>query len=934
MGDRPLEKGFMQFISAGASAAVAGDGQLRQRTRCWRWFGVAAVVVAAFVGWLSVRVGTPFQRMAVSDIVFVAAPLSASFSCWSARRRDSEWQAGWTWLAVGCLVWAGGSTIWAVYELLLKVPGPFPSFADIAYVGYALPVSVGLIKFPGAVGGLWSRLRVALDAAVIGLGLLFASAVWVLHPVFVAPGLGAFSRLDAMAYPLADVTIAAVTVTRCTMFSGARRFTWTTLGVGWLILAVTDSRYVALTTHNEFRPGHLLDTGWLLSFALVALAAQIPAPGMRPASSETGLEPAGMTQQLLPYGPVLLAIWAATRDSHRLTSHSLDLWLLVAVGVSVGIRQLAVVADHVALTRDLEQAVNRRTVEVVRQQQWWEELVRNLSDVVLVINPAGIVTYCSPSVELSLGYPSFGSWTIDDLYAQVHPDDLANVNDRLGPVTLGAQRSAFIECRIRRADESWTWLEVTVVGQLDDGVLKGVVLTLHDVTERQRLTEQLSHQAFYDSLTDLPNRALLMQRVQEMLNGAASSSCALIMIDLDDFKLINDSHGHSAGDLVLATIGKRIQHAVRSSDTVARLGGDEFAVLVSGTRASILATAGRISRKIEQPVAAGGRRFLVRASLGVVFASGGDTETAQLLMSHADIALYEAKARDKGGTVIIDGAERKTAADQVRLREQINQPNLDEFYVVYQPIVETQTGLVRGVESLLRWNHPELGEISPTQFIPLAEHGGSIGLLGWHVLEVACQQLATWSAMAPQRRLAVGVNVSILQLDEADFAARVVKLIAHHGLRADQLVIEMTEQSLSRDFETAVTVVSELRAAGVSVAVDDYGTGYSSLRYLHRFDADVVKIDRSFIANLQDSEHTQKIVRSVIQMAESLDLQCIAEGIETQAQLDIVTKLGCELAQGYLFSRPVSAETFTDILSDDTHPWWQPDAIGAMSRRR
>jgi EAL domain-containing protein (putative c-di-GMP-specific phosphodiesterase class I) len=300
----------------------------------------------------------------------------------------------------------------------------------------------------------------------------------------------------------------------------------------------------------------------------------------------------------------------------------------------------------------------------------------------------------------------------------------------------------------------------------------------------------------------------------------------------------------------------------------------------------------------------------------VVFPARGDVETPHSLLSHADIALYEAKARDKGGIVVIDGPERDAAAKQVFLREQIAQPVLEEFSVVYQPIVDLGTGVVRGVEALLRWQHPELGAVSPADFIPMSEYGGSIQVLGWHVLTEACSQLGRWRTELPDQRLAVGINVSVRQLDEPRFAERVLALVADHGIEPDQIVLELTEQALAVDFETAVAVVADLRAGGVSVAVDDYGTGYSSLRYLHRFAADVVKIDRSFVAKLEGSAHTEKIVRSVVHMAEGLDLQSIAEGIETTAQLALLRDLGCELGQGFLFSRPVPPDAITALLRD------------------
>jgi diguanylate cyclase (GGDEF)-like protein/PAS domain S-box-containing protein len=565
--------------------------------------------------------------------------------------------------------------------------------------------------------------------------------------------------------------------------------------------------------------------------------------------------------------------------------------------------------------------VRRRTIELERREQWWRDLVLNLSDVIIVLDPEGRIVYCSPSVKRALGYFPKHLTTGPQLRTLLNVDDLPAVLEHITPVVNGKARNGFVECRVRRHDGSWGWFEITAVGQLDEEVLNGAVLTLHDVTERRRLTDELSHQAYHDTLTGLPNRALLMQRIARALPVHGKEKLALLLLDLDDFKFINDTHGHQAGDAVLREIGERLQHAVRNSDTVARLGGDEFAILMRGAGDDIGFAAQRLVDTVERPVFTDGRRFVVHASVGIVFADGSCEETAQSLLAHADIALYEAKARDKGGIVVIEGEERVAAAQQVHLRQEIAQPDLDDFHVVYQPLVDLATGEVRGAEALLRWRHPELGEIPPGEFIALAEHGGSITTLGWFVLETALAQLAQWGELVPDRRLAVGVNVSILQLHEPGFVGRVRALIAMYGLAADQVVLEITEQSLAHDFETAVGVVAQLRQAGVSVAVDDFGTGYSSLRYLHRFAADVVKIDRSFIANLSGSAHTQKLVRSVVDMARSLDLQSVAEGIETPQQLEIIRALGCEIAQGYLFSRPVAPDRLTEMLaSGPLHP--------------
>jgi diguanylate cyclase (GGDEF)-like protein/PAS domain S-box-containing protein len=901
------------------SAGLSDDGQTaltRARTTSEHRFRLrvvaATVAVAAYLLWLLADLGG--NESLVSDLVFVAAPLWAAFACWRAHRTQRSRHTGWLWLTAGCLTWAGGSVAWAVYELVLSRPSPFPSLADVGYVGYAVPVAVGVLKFPRSAGGLWSRRRLALDGAVIAGSLLLTSALWVLDPIVDATALTS-TRVIALAYPIADVAVAAIVLARCMSMPDMRRLVWVPLFGGWLALALVDSVYVALTWTNDFDPGGPMDVGWLVAFVLVGLAASAPAASEVRERPTARVDASTVPPQLIPYAAVGLAVVACFTESAAVAQRHYW-WLLLPVAVLVFVRQVVVVGDHVRLERSLADAVDRRTAELRHREQWWQDLVQNLSDVVMVVDVDGEIAYCSPVVGTALGHwPEL--MTSAELRTQVHPGDDVKVGKAIQPVLAGQESYGFVECRIRRSDNSYGWFEVTAVGQLDEQALEGAVVTLHDVTDRHELTTQLMHQAHHDSLTGLPNRSLLMQRIDEALAGPGERGFGLLLLDLDDFKVINDRHGHAAGDIVLEVIGHRLSSAVRTGDTVARLGGDEFAHLVHGSIEELRTVAERLVEQVGRPVVTGGRQFVVKASVGIVVAGDTEHESAQSLLSHADIALYEAKARDRGGVVLIEGAERKSAADQVHLREQIAQPTLDEFTVVYQPIVDLRTGRLRGVESLLRWHHPELGPVPPDVFIPMAEHGGSIQTLGWHVLEESCAQLARWQAEVGGTRLAVGVNASVRQLDEPDFAQTLLALIARHGIDPSQIVLELTEQALALDFETAVDVVADLRRGGVSVAVDDYGTGYSSLQYLHRFEADVVKIDRSFVANLVDSVHTQKIVRSVLHMAESLDLQSIAEGIETVEQLEQVRALGCQLGQGYLFSRPVTPDRISTLLVAD-----------------
>jgi diguanylate cyclase (GGDEF)-like protein/PAS domain S-box-containing protein len=884
--------------------------------------GSAAYAGAAvvFALWLTSDLGAPWARPLVSSVVFVVMPTTAAIACWNAHRRTSAEHTGWAWLAAGCGTWASGSVAWAGYTLLLGGPVPFPSAADVGYIGYAGFIAVGVARFPRITGGFWSRWRSALDGVVIAASLLFTSLVWVLNPITQQAPLSS-EHLVALAYPIVDVAVASLVLTRCLVLPREQRRVWVPLAGGLVVLAATDSLYIAASfDHDLFQPGGLVDFGWLLAFALVGIGALAAAPEDPVVAVDRLSDPPGMVQQLVPYVTIGLAAAAYLAAPATVGDDRSYLWLLAPFAALVAARQFVVVADHTAIARNLGDAVERRTSELRHREQWWQDLVQNLSDVVMVVGREGMVEYCSPSTGTGLGpWPSQVEH-ISDVWTRVHPDDRAAVRRSMSPVLDGRRRQSFVECRLSRANGVWGWFEVTVVGQLNEAALSGAVVTLHDVSERRQLTDRLMHQADHDALTGLPNRLTLMRRLGEVLDEPAGESSALLLIDLDDFKVINDSHGHPAGDRVLEVIGRRLASGVRETDTVARLGGDEFAVVMSAPPDEVRATATRLLERITEPVAVGGRRFLVRASIGVVFAEPRATENAESLLSHVDIALYEAKARGKGGVVYIEGSERETAATQVRLREQIAQPDLAQFRVVYQPVVDLASCRVRGVEALLRWDHPQLGAVPPDVFISMAEHGGSIQRLGWHVLTTVCTQISQWSRELPEHRLAVGVNVSIRQLDEPDFAVRVLELLAQHDVAPDLIVLEITEQSLARDFDTVVEVVAELRAGGVSVAVDDYGTGYSSLQYLDRFAADVVKIDRSFVSNLTVNDHTQKIVSSVLDMARGLDLQSIAEGIETVEQLDVVRDLGCELGQGYLFSRPVPPEQIPPLLGVELAP--------------
>jgi diguanylate cyclase (GGDEF)-like protein len=443
---------------------------------------------------------------------------------------------------------------------------------------------------------------------------------------------------------------------------------------------------------------------------------------------------------------------------------------------------------------------------------------------------------------------------------------------------------------------------------------------LHLAFDRERAAQAA---ALRDPLTQLSNRTALLAELHRLLGGPAVAPVALALLDLDDFKDVNDTHGHETGDAILGEVARRLRGTAPPGALVARLGGDEFAVCTTGTTAAALA--GSLVAALDEPVVLGTRRFTVTASIGVVIAGADDgtaAATARVALSHVDVAMYEAKARknpQRSAVVVLDGQARAQAAARVQLREDVSHPDLSGFRVVYEPVVDLRDGAVVGAETLLRWHHPVLGEIGPTVFIPLAEQVGAIHALGEHALRSAVDAMADWLAAAaetgtPLDRAIIGVNLSPRQLGHPGLVDLVREVLAGRALPPYRLMLEITEEALLDDWDTAVDVIAGLRELGVGVAVDDFGTGYSSLRYLRRFDTSTVKVDREFVQAVADEPRTRALVASVIDMARTLGLVTVAEGIETLDQLAVLRALGCRYAQGYLFDRPMERDAFGALL--------------------
>ena len=482
-----------------------------------------------------------------------------------------------------------------------------------------------------------------------------------------------------------------------------------------------------------------------------------------------------------------------------------------------------------------------------------------------------------------------------------------------------------LELQRRRPDGSMHWISVSGVPVLDaKGALRGYRGVGRDITERKQVESQIERLAFYDALTGLPNRRLLADRLQRATVVAvrARTHGTLLFIDLDNFKDLNDTLGHDTGDQLLVQVAQRLKACVREADTVARFGGDEFVVLVEGlsadaTHASAEAAlvASHIATALGKPYALGETSHHSTPSIGIAL-FGQQSCSVDELLKHADLAMYQAKAAGRNTQRFFDpdmqAAVSARSALEADLRRGLQHK---ELVLYYQPVVDGK-GRLLGAEALVRWNHPRRGMVSPAEFIPLAEQTGLILPLGQWVLEAACAQLVAWSRSALTRQFFLSVNVSVRQFRQPDFVAQVLGILDATGAHPERLKLELTESLLLADVEDIIARMEHLRRYGVGFSLDDFGTGYSSLSYLKRLPLDQLKIDQSFVRDLQTDPNDAAIVRTILALADSLDLEVVAEGVETTGQLEFLQRYGCKAFQGYLFGRPMLPE----VLERALHP--------------
>ena len=577
--------------------------------------------------------------------------------------------------------------------------------------------------------------------------------------------------------------------------------------------------------------------------------------------------------------------------------------------------QVALALDSAALTEDL---LRQKT------EARFRSLVQNSTDVVMVVDADSTVRYVSPSIHGVFGYDP-GELEGTQLIRLIHPDDKTQVLQFLTAIGReGAPTTTLIESRMRHRDDFWLHVETLRTDLLHDPNVKGIVLNSRDVSERKAFEEQLAHQAFHDSITGLANRALFRDRVEHALERQTRDEkpVSVLFMDLDDFKTINDSLGHAAGDRLLGEVGERLRTCLRTPDTAARLGGDEFAVLLEDGGESVGAAdvAGRILEALEGPFHLEGKEVFVRASIGIATSQIGRAagpEGAEELLRNADVAMYIAKEAGKNRYQIFEAEMHDTALRRLETKADLQRAvDNEEFVLHFQPVIVLETGEIEGFEALVRWNHPTRGLVKPMDFVPLAEETGLIGSIGAWVLWEACRAGRALQPVGPDARpLNMAVNLSARQLQRPEIVQEIARVLLESGLAPERLVLEITESVMMQDMVLSNQRLTQLKHLGVQLAVDDFGTGYSSLNYIRRFPVDILKVDKSFVDGVADGGEESALTAAIIELAGILNLRPVAEGIERADQLEKLLELNCELGQGYYFSEPLTLEGVHELLS-------------------
>ncbi len=887
-------------------AAAAQKNRLETAPRWVNGLFVGLVIYSAVgTAWMLTGFGGPTITHYVGLVWSLPAALTTVIAAAITARCAPAGDLRRAWISMACalgLYFLGeciGFTSW-LYDI-----DPFPGPADFFYAGFylALPTAAMFLIRAAAVRVPWIQL--SMDATIFAVG--FGAFFWflVLHPAAQQHEASVLKQVLSQTYLTLDcvllLMLGVLLLTGSGNLGGQR--VPLLLLTGFATMFAGDIVWSLAKMRGYYLPGDTADVIYVVCYVPLAAAARVQLKWMAappPATSQN----ADALARALPYGAMLAAflmlVYLGGGDvsgpANMMTMIVFALTLLLMVRQSVVLRGDALVRE-------------RRAARMVEDR--YASLIANASDVIMIVGADGVLRFASPASERTLGLkPSeITGRSLPDLWVGEDAEKLRAFLAEVAATPSGTVGP--VELRVERGAKRYV-VESVGSNLTQDPAVRGLALNFRDISERKALEEQLRQLAFHDPLTLLANRNLFRDRVQHalMIAQRGHNCLAVMFLDLDNFKNINDSLGHDAGDRLLQAVAHRILQTTRSSDTVARLGGDEFAVLMEGVERS--SEVGRVAdalvAALNMPFQLDGREVRVGASLGVAISAS--EAGAEALLSNADIAMYHAKAAGKNRHVTFQPQMQAMLHERLRLEADISRALANqEFFLEYQPIVDLGTRSLLGVEALVRWRHPEAGVLMPGRFIQVVEECGQIVKLGRWVLRQACRDLCAWRrSIAGGAGLRLAVNISGRHLQHGELVHDVAQALAESGLEPGNLVIELTESTIMYNTDANLERFHSLKALGVRLAIDDFGTGYSSLSYLHRFPIDILKIDRSFVSNLTNSDNGPELARAVITLGETLGLETVAEGIELEPQVAALLALGCVAGQGFLFAKSSSLE--------------------------
>lgn len=903
-----------------AGTDISADIQSKGFAAKWLggWAGMLLIasttVVVLYCLYLFYPVGSEEHKSLVSNVISVILYIGPSILAWRASRCETlsaRTRSAWRFISLANVAFGLGGVLWIYFENYLGEQ-PFPSWADLGYLSYYPLMMAGLLLLVEKMRSAEEKLTFALDAGVVMIVGGMVLWYFLLRQIASAADEDTLKTVLSLAYPLSDlVLLLGISSLLLRRTASASRDLANILLLGMCVNFAADFIFAYQNLLGTYVTGSPVDA----LFSIPAVPVMIAAHIQYVRASQPALETADAGLSIsrffwVPYLAIVVDFFLLFKVAFEGDTDLLVQVLLMSAAVAgmVIFRQFMFVREN-----------TKANAALTEMQERIQGIYSASTDAIGLADFSGRITEVNDSFVLLTGYRRdeiIGSMNYHDFV----PDDYLE-KSFTPDMAVGERRPIEYERELVRKDGTARNVTTTLFAVSGrDGSPAAMAVVIRDITDRRSLEKQLTYQALHDPLTGLANRSLLSERVTAALSRSRRqrTNIALLFLDLDNFKTVNDTMGHAAGDSLLVTVSERLRSCLRASDTPARLGGDEFAVLVEDIKSpgEEIAVANRILTAIRTPVQIGEKEAFVGASIGIA-TSLSSVVVPQDLLRNADVAMYAAKREGKNRYSVYEDAMHAEVVKRAKLESELRLAiERNEFEVYFQPILDIAGSYLVGMEALVRWNHPRGERIGPDKFIPIAEESNLIGPLGQWVLDEACFQAARWQTeYCPKDPFVLSVNISGRQFADPAFVQNMEASYAAAGLAPENLILEITESTMLFNTDATIEKLNQIKKLGVKLAIDDFGTGYSSLSYLNMFPIDVLKIDRAFVEKLSTGDEGAAMAKAIISMSETLHLTTIAEGIESLEQKNLLRGLNCNWGQGYYFAKPLSSREMDRFLS-------------------